>query len=65
MTPQPRKEIRMSRYEHIQLDVDEAVATLTMQRPKKLNAFHVPMLKEMLEAIEAVNADDQIRVPSP
>lgn len=62
MTPQPRKEIRMSRYEHIQLDVDEAVATLTMQRPKKLNAFHVPMLKEMLEAIEAVNADDQVRV---
>lgn len=52
----------MSRFEQILLDVDGSVATLTMNRPKKLNALGTPILKEMLAAIEEINLDDSIRV---
>jgi len=55
-------ESKLSRFENILLDVDGNVATLTMNRPKKLNAFDRPLLKEMLEAIEEINLDDSIRV---
>jgi len=52
----------LSRFENIRLDVDGSIATLTMNRPHKLNAFDQPMLKEMLEAVEEINLDSSIRV---
>lgn len=39
-----------------------AVATLTLARPGKLNAFTRPMLKELREAIDRAEADDTLRV---
>lgn len=50
------------RFETIRVEVNESVATLTMARPKKLNAFNVAMLREMLIAIREINEDDSIRV---
>lgn len=52
----------MSQYENILLDVDGSIATVTLNRPKKLNAFDVPTLEEMVEVVEQVNSDDSIRV---
>jgi 2-(1,2-epoxy-1,2-dihydrophenyl)acetyl-CoA isomerase len=52
----------MSRFENIHLEIDGAIATLTMNRPKKRNAFNLLILKEMLEACEEINEDDSIRV---
>jgi 2-(1,2-epoxy-1,2-dihydrophenyl)acetyl-CoA isomerase len=52
----------LSRFENIRLDIDDSIATLTMNRPHKLNAFDQPMLKEMLEAVEEINLDSSIRV---
>lgn len=52
----------MTRFETIQLDKSGAIATLTMDRPKKLNAFNLPMLKEMVEAVTEISEDDSIRV---
>jgi enoyl-CoA hydratase/carnithine racemase len=48
-------------YEQITYDVADGVATLTMHRPEKLNAFTGVMLKEMLDALDRVDADDAVR----
>jgi 2-(1,2-epoxy-1,2-dihydrophenyl)acetyl-CoA isomerase len=52
----------LSRFENVLLDVDGPVATLTINRPKKLNAFDLSTLAEMLEAVEEINNDDAVRV---
>ena len=52
----------MSRFQNIELQIDGDIATLTMNRPKKRNAFDVAMLEEMLEAVQEVNQNDAIRV---
>src|SRR4029079_16566378 len=41
----------------IRYEVDDPVATITLNRPEVLNAFHFPMLAEIREAIEAATAD--------
>src|SRR5437660_12796785 len=38
------------------------VATIKLNRPEKLNAFGGPMRQEILDALENIAADDQIRV---
>lgn len=43
-------------------EVAEGVATLTMSRPEKLNAFDGTMLEEMTRALDDVYARDDIRV---
>ena len=48
-------------YEHIAYDVDGNVATITLDRPDKLNAFTGRMMREMLDALDRVDADDDVR----
>ena len=52
----------MSAYDHIQLEIDGAVAILTLDEPKKLNAMDVAMLREMQDAVTRINEDEAIRV---
>ena len=40
---------------------DGAVATLTLNRPKALNALSVELMAELIDLIEAMDADDKIR----
>ncbi|TVR17112.1 MAG: enoyl-CoA hydratase [Balneolaceae bacterium] len=50
-------------FENILFDTDEnGVATLTINRPDKLNALNAKVLSELSDAIEAVQADDAINV---
>lgn len=46
----------------IRIAVDSAVATITIDRPEKLNAFDIDMLKELSAACDAIEADGAIRV---
>ena len=48
-------------YETLRYDVEDGVATLTLSRPDKLNAFTVQMMDEMLHALDRVDADDAVR----
>ncbi|MET0364886.1 MAG: crotonase/enoyl-CoA hydratase family protein [Sphingobium sp.] len=48
-------------YETIRYDVAENIATITLNRPDKLNAFTFPMLAEVMDAIDRVDADDDVR----
>ena len=49
-------------YEQIIYDVADGVATITMNRPDKLNAFTGTMMAEMIHAFDQVDADDDVRV---
>lgn len=45
----------------IQLNVDNGIATLTLNRPEKRNAFSDGMRSELIETLEQVSRDDAIR----
>lgn len=48
-------------YETIRLDRDGHVATLTLDRPDRLNAFNDTMVRELVAACDEVDGDDSIR----
>jgi len=49
-------------YEHILYDVRDRVATVTLNRPEKLNAWTGVMGREVQEAMTQAAADDAVRV---
>jgi enoyl-CoA hydratase/carnithine racemase len=48
-------------YQQILYEVDDHVATLTLNRPAQLNAFTSRMVHEMISAFDAADADDEVR----
>ena len=48
-------------YETIKYEVEDQILTLTLNRPDKLNAFTGTMQREMIEAFDAADKDDNIR----
>jgi enoyl-CoA hydratase/carnithine racemase len=48
-------------YETITYEVADQIATLTLNRPDKLNAFTWEMLSEMIDAFDRIDADDEVR----
>lgn len=53
---------RMTEYTAIHYDVSGPVATITLDRPQRLNAFTARMALELIDALDAVDADDNVRV---
>lgn len=51
----------MTSYETIRYDVQDGVATVTLNRPDKLNAFTVGMMNDMLRVFDAIDGDDAVR----
>ena len=49
-------------FETLKLEVADGIALLTLNRPEKLNAFNTIMLKELIAAFDATDADDEVRV---
>jgi enoyl-CoA hydratase len=49
-------------YEHIVFEVDAGIATVTFNRPKSLNALNSALLKEFSQALDEIEADEDIRV---
>ncbi|MEU6827313.1 crotonase/enoyl-CoA hydratase family protein [Nocardia beijingensis] len=43
------------------LDVSDAIATITLDRPRQLNAFTTAMSTELIEAFDTCDRDDSIR----
>src|SRR5271156_435269 len=48
-------------YETIKYEVDEQILTITLNRPDKLNAFNAAMQRELIEAFDAADNDDNVR----
>ena len=49
-------------YENILVDTNEAIATITFNRPKALNALNAALLAELTEAVDAISRDPNVRV---
>jgi enoyl-CoA hydratase/carnithine racemase len=48
-------------YETIRYEVDEHIATLTLNRPERMNTFHDTMLREWEDAIRTAQEDEDVR----
>ena len=48
-------------YEQIAYDVDGPILTITLDRPDKMNAFTPQMFRELLDAFDRADADDDVR----
>jgi enoyl-CoA hydratase/carnithine racemase len=48
-------------YAQIAYDVQDGIATITLDRPDRLNAFTERMAEELLHAMDRVDADDEVR----
>ena len=51
----------MPDFTQIKLDIDGPIATITLYRPEKMNAFTHQMRDEIIEAIDITDADDAVR----
>jgi len=49
-------------YTQIAYEVDERIATITLDRPDRMNAFTPTMMTELLDAFDQADADDDVRV---
>jgi enoyl-CoA hydratase len=49
-------------YQNLLIDEDEAIVTITVNRPDKLNAIDEPTVKELLDVFRDVNTRDDVRV---
>ncbi len=49
-------------FETILLDIEGGIATITLNRPDKLNAFNGQMMSEMIAAFDRTDADDAVKV---
>ena len=48
-------------FQEILYAVDQGIATITLNRPEKLNAFTETMRRELIAAFDAIDADDDVR----
>ncbi len=49
-------------FEALRYDVADGIATVTLNRPDKLNALNTVMLDELLAVLDVADADDDVRV---
>jgi enoyl-CoA hydratase/carnithine racemase len=52
----------VAEYTQILYDVADGIATVTLNRPEQLNAFTGTMMRELIDAVDRVDADDDVRV---
>src|SRR5215207_5376345 len=48
-------------YQQIRCDVADGVATITLHRPDRLNAFTAVMADELIDAVDRTDAADEVR----
>eukprot|EP01041_Mallomonas_annulata_P037291 gene37291-60555_t len=56
-----RRAKAMTDFTQIRYDVADSIATITLNRPEKMNAFTNVMMREMCSAFDLVDADDAVR----
>ena len=48
-------------FEQITIELDEGILTITLNRPERLNAWTATMGRELIEAFDQADADDDVR----
>ncbi|MFZ5718986.1 MAG: crotonase/enoyl-CoA hydratase family protein [Pseudomonadota bacterium] len=51
----------MPTFETILYSVEDGIATITLNRPDKLNAFNTQMMKDLIAAFDETDGDDDVR----
>lgn len=51
----------MQTFETLAYAVEDGIATITLNRPDKLNAFNTQMMKDMIAAFDVTDADDAVK----
>ncbi len=51
----------MPEYTQIRYEVSDSIATVTLARPEKMNAFTGVMMRELLDVFDVIDADDAAR----
>ncbi|WP_296595422.1 crotonase/enoyl-CoA hydratase family protein [Phenylobacterium sp.] len=51
----------MPTFETLLYAVEDGIATITLNRPDKLNAFNTTMMKELIAAFDETDADDNVK----
>lgn len=51
----------LGQFEQIQLEVEDGIAILTLNRPESMNAFTGRMMYELIEAFDITDANDDVR----
>ncbi len=51
----------MPEYTQIRYEVSDSIATITLARPEKMNAFTGVMMRELLDVFDVIDADDAVR----
>lgn len=51
----------MTDFTQITLDIADGIATVTLHRPEKMNAFTRVMMDEFIDALDVTDADDSVR----
>ena len=54
--------LHLMEYTQINYEVDDSIATITLQRPERMNAFTDVMMRELMDAFDRIDADDDVRV---
>ncbi|TAJ70039.1 MAG: enoyl-CoA hydratase [Phenylobacterium sp.] len=52
----------MPTFETLLYAVEDGIATITLNRPEKLNAFNTQMMKDLIAAFDETDGDDDVRV---
>jgi enoyl-CoA hydratase/carnithine racemase len=53
--------VNAKQFETIKYNVEDHIATITLNRPDQLNAMTVLMMYEMVQALDLIDADDDVR----
>jgi enoyl-CoA hydratase/carnithine racemase len=48
-------------FETLLLDIEDGIATITLHRPEKMNAFTTQMMLDMIAAFDVTDADDAVK----
>lgn len=48
-------------FETLAYDLEDGIATITLNRPDKLNAFNTQMMKDMIAAFDVTDGDDAVK----
>lgn len=49
-------------FETLLYDVEDGIATITLNRPERMNAFTARMMKDLIEVFDVTDADDDVKV---
>ena len=55
-------EVKKTSYDTIRYEVADAIATITLARPDRMNAFTEQMLEDVVHALDEADHDDAVRV---